>query len=68
MTTSATQPRTAVRPIEAIRGDFPALTRMEQGHPVAYFDGPGANHVSFASQHPGPLARGVSVGLGLSLL
>ena len=45
MTTSATQPRTAVRPIEAIRGDFPALTRMEQGHPVAYFDGPGGTQV-----------------------
>jgi cysteine desulfurase family protein (TIGR01976 family) len=33
------------RPVEAIRADFPALDRREQGHPVAYFDGPGGTQV-----------------------
>jgi cysteine desulfurase family protein (TIGR01976 family) len=28
-----------------IRGDFPALQRRHEGHPVAYFDGPGGTQV-----------------------
>ena len=43
--TSAIMPRAAARPLEAIRADFPALARMEQGHAVAYFDGPGGTQV-----------------------
>ena len=43
--TTATQPRAEARPVDAIRGDFPALARREQGHPVAYFDGPGGTQV-----------------------
>jgi len=27
--------------VEQIRRRFPALARMHNGHPVAYFDGPG---------------------------
>jgi cysteine desulfurase family protein (TIGR01976 family) len=49
MTTATTRrpPETAghARPVEAIRADFPALARREQGHPVAYFDGPGGTQV-----------------------
>jgi len=33
------------RPVEEIRADFPALERREQGHAVAYFDGPGGSQV-----------------------
>jgi cysteine desulfurase family protein (TIGR01976 family) len=33
------------RAVESIRGDFPALERLERGHPVAYFDGPGGSQV-----------------------
>jgi cysteine desulfurase family protein (TIGR01976 family) len=33
------------RLVDAIRADFPALARREQGHPVAYFDGPGGTQV-----------------------
>lgn len=43
--TSAITPRAAARPLEAIRADFPALARLEQGHAVAYFDGPGGTQV-----------------------
>jgi cysteine desulfurase family protein (TIGR01976 family) len=43
--TAATSPRTGVRTLESIRADFPALERREQGHPVAYFDGPGGTQV-----------------------
>jgi cysteine desulfurase family protein (TIGR01976 family) len=43
--TAATSPRAGVRALEAIRADFPALARREQGHPVAYFDGPGGTQV-----------------------
>jgi cysteine desulfurase family protein (TIGR01976 family) len=43
--TAATQPRAAARPVDAIRADFPALARREQGQPVAYFDGPGGTQV-----------------------
>ena len=31
--------------IEALRADFPALSRRHLGHPVAYFDGPGGTQV-----------------------
>jgi cysteine desulfurase family protein (TIGR01976 family) len=43
--TAATSPRTGVRTLDSIRADFPALARREQGHPVAYFDGPGGTQV-----------------------
>jgi cysteine desulfurase family protein (TIGR01976 family) len=33
------------RSVESIRADFPALERTENGHPVAYFDGPGGTQV-----------------------
>ncbi len=33
------------RSLESIRADFPALERRENGHPVAYFDGPGGTQV-----------------------
>jgi cysteine desulfurase family protein (TIGR01976 family) len=35
----------AVRPVEVIRAQFPALRREHRGHPVAYFDGPGGTQV-----------------------
>lgn len=31
--------------LATIRGRFPALTRVHNGHPVAYFDGPGGTQV-----------------------
>lgn len=31
--------------VEEIRAHFPALTRVHEGHPVAYFDGPGGTQV-----------------------
>jgi len=31
--------------LESIRGMFPALARFHNGHPVAYFDGPGGTQV-----------------------
>jgi cysteine desulfurase family protein (TIGR01976 family) len=34
-----------VRPVEAIRAQFPALRREHRGQPVAYFDGPGGTQV-----------------------
>ncbi|MEO8336595.1 MAG: cysteine desulfurase-like protein [bacterium] len=33
------------RSLESIRADFPALERRENGHEVAYFDGPGGTQV-----------------------
>src|SRR5258707_7850813 len=35
----------AVTPVETIRRAFPALERRHEGHPVAYFDGPGGTQV-----------------------
>jgi len=32
-------------PVDQIRRQFPALTRVHEGHPVAYFDGPGGTQV-----------------------
>jgi cysteine desulfurase family protein (TIGR01976 family) len=34
-----------VKPVEEIRRDFPALHRVHNGRPVAYFDGPGGTQV-----------------------
>jgi cysteine desulfurase family protein (TIGR01976 family) len=34
-----------VASVETIRGHFPALERIHNGHPVAYFDGPGGTQV-----------------------
>ncbi|MES2178902.1 MAG: cysteine desulfurase-like protein [Gemmatimonadota bacterium] len=34
-----------IRSVESIRADFPALERIENGYPVAYFDGPGGTQV-----------------------
>lgn len=46
MTTSAApRPATAVATVEDIRAHFPALERQHEGHPVAYFDGPGGTQV-----------------------
>ena len=40
------EPTTAsVASVEAIRAQFPALRRVHDGHPVAYFDGPGGTQV-----------------------
>jgi cysteine desulfurase family protein (TIGR01976 family) len=41
----ASQHSASARTVEQIRGDFPALERREQGHAVAYFDGPGGTQV-----------------------
>ena len=38
-------PVASVASVEAIRAQFPALRRMHNGHPVAYFDGPGGTQV-----------------------
>ena len=35
----------SVAPTDLIRAGFPALARVYQGHPVAYFDGPGGTQV-----------------------
>jgi len=42
--TARVQPRT-VTSIEEIRHCFPALARLHNGYPVAYFDGPGGTQV-----------------------
>jgi cysteine desulfurase family protein (TIGR01976 family) len=34
-----------LRPVAAIRAQFPALARVQDGHPVAFFDGPGGTQV-----------------------
>lgn len=38
----------AVAPVAAIRSQFPALARVYEGRPVAYFDGPGGTQVPTA--------------------
>jgi cysteine desulfurase family protein (TIGR01976 family) len=38
-------PAGAVAPVDAIRRRFPALARVYEGQPVAYFDGPGGTQV-----------------------
>jgi len=44
MTTTLTSTST-VASVETIRACFPALARRHEGHPVAYFDGPGGTQV-----------------------
>src|SRR3954451_2938256 len=45
MSESVVTAAAAVRPVEHIRAQFPALRRQYRGHPVAYFDGPGGTQV-----------------------
>ncbi len=35
--------------VEAVRAQFPALARLHEGRPVAYFDGPGGSQVARSS-------------------
>src|SRR4029079_4642080 len=43
--TESVQPKNRVASVEAIRQHFPALERVYNGTPVAYFDGPGGTQV-----------------------
>lgn len=45
MSTTSRQPQTQVSPVTEIRKHFPALERVHNGYPVAYFDGPGGTQV-----------------------
>jgi cysteine desulfurase family protein (TIGR01976 family) len=45
MSTTSRQPQTQVASVNQIRSNFPALERVHNGHPVAYFDGPGGTQV-----------------------
>ncbi len=45
MSTTSRRPQTAVAPVTEIRNHFPALERVHNGYPVAYFDGPGGTQV-----------------------
>ena len=45
MSTTHTAPRAEVLSVEEIRKQFPALDRVHNGYPVAYFDGPGGTQV-----------------------
>src|SRR5262245_38278326 len=45
MSTTSSQTQTDVAPVGEIRGHFPALERVHNGYPVAYFDGPGGTQV-----------------------
>src|SRR6186713_2736034 len=45
MSTTSPQPQTTVFSTAEIRKHFPALTRVHNGNPVAYFDGPGGTQV-----------------------
>lgn len=45
MTTTLDPVATNVASVEDIRAQFPALDRTHNGHPVAYFDGPGGTQV-----------------------
>ncbi len=45
MSTTSRQPRIEVASITEIRSQFPALERVHNGFPVAYFDGPGGTQV-----------------------
>ncbi|HKO62402.1 MAG TPA: cysteine desulfurase-like protein [Pyrinomonadaceae bacterium] len=42
---TTTQPKRTVASIAEIRSHFPALQRIHNDHPVAYFDGPGGTQV-----------------------
>jgi cysteine desulfurase family protein (TIGR01976 family) len=39
------KPKTEVLPVAEVRKQFPALERVHNGYPVAYFDGPGGTQV-----------------------
>jgi cysteine desulfurase family protein (TIGR01976 family) len=45
MSTTSIQAQTQVASVEEIRSQFPALERIHNGFPVAYFDGPGGTQV-----------------------
>jgi cysteine desulfurase family protein (TIGR01976 family) len=45
MSTTSLQPQTEVASVTEIRKQFPALERVHNGFPVAYFDGPGGTQV-----------------------
>src|ERR1044071_10492320 len=45
MSTTLTQTQSDVAPLAEIRKQFPALERVHNGYPVAYFDGPGGTQV-----------------------
>jgi cysteine desulfurase family protein (TIGR01976 family) len=45
MSTTSRQPQTEVLSVTEIRKHFPALERVHNGYPVAYFDGPGGTQV-----------------------
>ncbi|HEU4712290.1 MAG TPA: cysteine desulfurase-like protein [Pyrinomonadaceae bacterium] len=45
MSTTSFQPQNEVAPVSEIRSHFPALERVHNGYPVAYFDGPGGTQV-----------------------
>lgn len=45
MTDNQRGERSLVAGTEEIRGHFPALARLQDGRPVAYFDGPGGTQV-----------------------
>jgi len=48
MTTHNNSVSPNVAPVAEIRSHFPALARQHNGHPVAYFDGPGGTQVPCA--------------------
>jgi cysteine desulfurase family protein (TIGR01976 family) len=45
MSTTSSQPQIEVSSVAEIRAQFPALERVHNGFPVAYFDGPGGTQV-----------------------
>jgi cysteine desulfurase family protein (TIGR01976 family) len=45
MSTTSPQSEASVASVEEIRSHFPALDRIHNGYPVAYFDGPGGTQV-----------------------
>lgn len=45
MPTTSSQIKTEALPVNEIRRHFPALERVHNGYPVAYFDGPGGTQV-----------------------
>ena len=45
MSTTSRQPQTDAASVTEIRRQFPALERVHNGYPVAYFDGPGGTQV-----------------------
>ena len=48
MTATLSPTTSSVASVDAIRAQFPALRRAHNGHPVAYFDGPGGTQVPSA--------------------